>query len=207
MRRMVGTLLVVASVLLMAVMVVATVVGVATAPDDLNEDQRGELLASVLLAGVVALLAVAMLLAGLHLRRASSAESAEVAVKVGGVRWGPLVLYLGATIAVALLAAFLRMMPEFLRPVWLLIGQPFLFAQLLFGGLLGVKLDPGLKTQAIIFTTNLLYFLLLFYPLYRMLTINRTVQVACYRRMKTLLILLVTVHLLITGAFAILVKA
>ncbi len=206
-KRVIGNSLVAVGVLLMVITVLGVIAAIADIPDSLNEDQRLAGIAGLLFAGVLLILETLMLLAGLHLRHPLCAELAEAAVRTGSVRRGPLALYLGATIAVALLAAFLRMMPEFLRPVWLLIGQPFVFTQLLFGGLLGVKLDPGIKTQAIMVTTNLLYFLLLFYPLYRILTIDRTVQAACYRRMKTLAILLVTVHLLITGAFAVLVKA
>ncbi len=44
-------------------------------------------------------------------------------------------------------------------------------------------------------------------PLYRILTMDRTAEPAGYRRMKTLLILFAGVHILIGGAFSILIKA
>jgi len=204
---MAGNLLIVASVLLMSVTVLWIVAEAANLPDDLNEDQQMALIAGVLFAGVFFILAIVAFSVGRRLRQPRPAASAAPAVAPRGRRLGLLVLYLAGSVTITLLAMFVPKMHESLRPIWLLIGQPSIFAQIVFGGILGIKLDPGIETQLIVAAINLLYFLILFYPVYRILTIDRVVQVACYRWMKILLILFVTVHLLLAGAFAALIQA
>lgn len=208
MKRMIGNLLVVASVLLMAITVVWMVVEVATSPGDPNEDQRSSLIAGVLFSGVLIALEIVVLLTGRWLRRPLPvAESRDGTPRRAVGRPGALAVYLAGSAAVALLANLLRTAPESLRVLWLLIGQPSIFTQLFLGGLLGVKLNPGAGTQAIVIVANLLYVLVLFYPVYRLLTMNRAAEATRVRRMKVLLALFGSVHLLLAGAFAMLIRA
>jgi hypothetical protein len=52
-----------------------------------------------------------------------------------------------------------------------------------------------------------LYFVAFFYPVYRMVVMDRVVEVARYRLMKTILILFFSVHLLIALALGALARA
>ncbi len=207
MRRIVGTLLIVLSIVFMAATVLWIVVGIADSPGDLNEDQRSALVAGLLFATVLFVLEAVMFLTGRYLRQAHPDRSAEAAERRDGRRLLPLVIYLGATAAIALFATFLGTDSEILRPLFLLIGQPYVFAQLLLGGLLGIKLGSGVAKQAILLITNLLYFLVLFYPLYGMLTTDRVAEPVRFRRMTILLICLGGVHVLIGVVCAVLAQA
>ncbi len=207
MRRRIGTLLVVASVLLMTVTVLGTITEITGSRGDLNEDQQLAFVAGLLFAGVLFVLGVTLFIVGWHLRCPVPAEPGGMAVAPPRGNRKTLAVYVGGSVVAALAAALLPKGPGFLRPLWCLVGQPSIFAQLLFGGILGIKLGAGMGAQAILITTSLAYFLTLLYPPYRMLTMDRAAETACFRRMTVLLILFGSVHLLITGVFALLVKA
>ena len=67
--------------------------------------------------------------------------------------------------------------------------------------------DGGTVTHAIMVTANLLYFSALFYPVYGIVTTNRAVEVVRYKRMKILLILLGSAHILMAFVLAMLLAA
>jgi hypothetical protein len=116
-------------------------------------------------------------------------------------------MYPVGSIGIAILASLgTRVLPQ-IKAMWFLIGQPQVFAQLILGGLLGIKLDGGIMTHAIMVAANLLYFPALFYPVYRIATMDRVVEVVSYRRMKTLLILFASVHILMALVLAMLLRA
>jgi hypothetical protein len=181
--------------------------GIADSPRDLNEDQRSAFAAGLLFAGALLVLEAVMFVIGRYLRQPYPDRLAEGTKKPGGRRLLPRALYLGGSTAIALFAAFFRTESEVLRPLFFLIGQPFIFAQLLLGGLLGIKLGSGVTKQAILVVANLLYFLVLFYPLYGVLTTDRVAEAVRFRRMTILLVCLGSVHVLIGLAFVVLAKA
>lgn len=195
------------SIVLMAATVLWIVAGIADSPRDLNEDQRSAFTAGLLFAGALFVLEAVMFLTGRYLRRSHPNRPAEPTERLGGRRLLPLVVYLAGSTAIAFFAAFFRTESEILGLLFFVIGQPFIFAQLLFGGLLGIKLGSGITGQAILVVTNLLYFLALFYPLYGVLTTDRAAEPVHFRRMTILLICLGSVHVLIGMAFAVLAKA
>lgn len=207
MRRIAGTLLVALSIILMAATLLWIVAGIADSPRHLNEDQRCALVAGLLFAGVLFVLEAVMFLIGRYLRQPHPDRPTEATKRPGGRRLLPLAVYLAGSITIALFAAFFRTESEILRPLSFLIGQPFIFAQLLFGGLLGIKLSGGTVTQTLIAATNLVYFPALFYPLYGVLTTDRAAEPIRFRRMTILLICFGSVHVLIGLAFAVLAKA
>ena len=91
-----------------------------------------------------------------------------------------------------------------------MIGQGFVLAQLIFGslgGIIGIKLGGGVITHVIMIVFNLLYYLALFYPVFRIVTMDRTLEVVRYRLMKTLLVIFVSVHILMGFVMAMLVRA
>jgi len=83
-------------------------------------------------------------------------------------------------------------------------------AQLIFGGLggiIGFKLGGGVITNVIMIAFNLLYYLALFYPVFRIVTMDRNEEAVRYRLMKTLLVIFVSVHILMIFVMAMLVRA
>ena len=79
--------------------------------------------------------------------------------------------------------------------------------QILLGGFLGLKFEEGAAQQAVFVASNLLYFVAFFYPVYSMVVMDRAVEVARYRRMKTILILFGSVHLLLGLSLAAVLRA
>lgn len=208
MRRIAGNLLIGLSIVLMAATLLWVVAGILELPPNPNEDQRGAFVAGLLFTAALFILGVVLFLTGRYLRQPQGVTTAEEA-KLPGKRlrpW-PLVLYLTGSIAIALFAAFIHKAPEFLRPLWFLVGQPFILTQLLLGGIFGLKFESDVARQVVVTAVNLVYFPTLFYPLYRILTMDRAVEPAATKRMKTLLILFAGVHVLIGSAFAILIRA
>jgi len=207
MRRIAGSLLIALSIVLMAATVLYVIGGIADSPRHLNDNQRRALVAGLLFASVLFVLEAVMFLIGRYLRQPHPDRPTEATKRPGGRPFLLLTLYLGGSTAIALFAAFFRTDSEILRPLSFVIGQPFIFAQLLFGGLLGIKLGSGVTKQAILIVTNLLYFLVLLYPLYGVLTTDRVAQPVRFRRMAVLLICLGSVHVLTGMAFVVLAKA
>lgn len=208
MRRIAGNLVMASGVVLIAVTSLWGIVEIVALPPNANEDQQGAAMASALFAAALAILGAVLCLTGRYLRQSLAVAGAEDAEQAAQhLRPWPLALYLGGSIAIALLAAFIHKMPEFLRPLWLLVGQPFIFAQLLLSGIFGIRFESDLTQQVVLAAVSLVYFPVLFYPPYRMLTMDRIAEQIRYQRMKTLLILFVSVHVLIGMAFSILIKA
>jgi vacuolar-type H+-ATPase subunit I/STV1 len=77
------------------------------------------------------------------------------------------------------------------------ICQPFFLAAILLGSFLGLNFDEGPAWPAVFLASNLLYFVAFFYPVYSMVVMDRAVEVVRYRRMKTIMILFGSVHLLL----------
>ena len=208
MRRIAGNLLIGLGIVVIAVTVLWAVVEIIGLPPDANEDQQGAAIAMVLFAAAFAILGTVLCVTGRYLRQSSAIAGVEQAERPGKrlPPW-PLALYLGGSIAIAMFAAFIHKAPESLRPLWLLVGQPSIFAQVFLSGILGLRFESDVTRQVVVTIVNLVYFPVLLYPLYRILTMDRAVEPAAYRRMKTLLILFLSVHALIGMAFAILIRA
>ena len=208
MRRIAGNLLIGLSIVLMAAVLLWFVAGIMDFPDDPNEDQRGAFIAGLLFLAALVIVAVVLFLTGRHLRQLPSVATIEEAKQPGRpLRPLPLALYLGGSVGIALFTIFFRTDSEVLRPLLFLIGQPFILAQLVFGGLLGIKLGGGAMKQALIAATILAYFPALLYPLYGLLTTDRTADPTRYKRMTILLALLGSIHILIGLVTAILIQA
>jgi hypothetical protein len=65
----------------------------------------------------------------------------------------------------------------------------------------------GAMTHVIMIAANLLYYLALFYPVFRIVTMDRNEEVVRYRLMKTLLAIFIGVHILMGFVMAMLVRA
>ncbi len=199
MRRMAGTLLMAASVLFAAgtvlVMVLETVQLRHTA---LSGDDRTAALAGWLLAGVFVAFAGVAFLAGRQLRRPPPVPAAQATVSRSRGRLAPLIVYLAASIGIGVLAAMAQITrSDLLQPLGPLLVQPWFLVQLIFGVLAGKGIGGTSLGHAATVIVDVLYFAVFFYPAYCIVTMDRAVERARYRRMMILLVLFGSIHLLI----------
>jgi hypothetical protein len=171
-----------------------------------TSDRHAVAEAGLLLAGALLALEAVLFLTGRYLQQPRPGQGAQVASARGRRRWVPLVLYLGVSIGIGLLAGLgYRSMPR-LGPLVFLIYQPTFLVQIVVGGFLGLSFQ-GAMQYAILLAVNLLYFVAFLYPIYSMAVMDRAVEVARYRRIKTILILFCSVHVLIGLALAAILRA
>jgi hypothetical protein len=207
MKRTAGTFLIALSIICIAATVLLIALNLVDWPENPTEDDRTTFTAFLMFACVLFALEVVMLLCGRYLLHPCPGRIAEETPKQGRRRLLPLAMYLVGSIGIAILASMgTRVLPQ-IKALAFLIGQPQVFAQLILGGFLGINMDGGIMTHATMVTANLLYFPALFYPVYRIATMDRAVEVVSYRRMKTLLILFASVHILIALVLAMLLRA
>ena len=181
--------------------------GLTDMPDELSEKNRTMLAVGLLLAGVFITLEVVMFLSGRYLRRSCPGRPAEELEKHQPLRPLPLIVYLAVSLGIGLFASFGRKILPSSKILFFLIGQPHVFSQLFFGGIMGVKLGQGVMRQIIIVAANLLYFPALFYPAYCLATMDRAVEVVRYKRMTILMIIFIGVHILMAMVMAMLIRA
>lgn len=109
----------------------------------------------------------------------------------------PLVLYLGVSMGIGLLAGLGPGIMSGLGPLAFLLYQPTFLVQILLGGVLGPTLEGRAEWRTVLVAANLLYFVVLFYPVYSLGVMDWRAEVARRRRMKAILILGAGVHVLI----------
>ncbi len=161
----------------------------------------------LLLAGALFGWDAILFLTGRHLRQPRSEGITEAPGTRRRSRLLPLALYLAVSLGIGLLAGLgARILPS-LGPFALLIWQPTFLVQILLGGILGLQLEQEAVRQAVLVAASLLYFVAFFYPIYSMVVMDRAAEVSRYRRMKTILILFVSVHLLIALALVAISRA
>jgi len=209
MKRIIGIFLIVLSIVFAAATVLWFVAGLANMPKNPSEDDRTILSAMILFFIVLLALECAMFLYGRYLRRRYPAEVPKQTKVPPGKRLLPLIASLGCSIAITI---FLLLAKEFfkIKVLFFVIGQGWVLAQLIFGtlgGIIGFKLGGGVIRQVIMIAFNLLYYLALFYPLFRIMTMDRNVEVTRYRLMKTFLAIMAGVHILMGFVMAMLVRA
>jgi hypothetical protein len=207
MKRVVGSFLIGLSIVCFAATVLMFVLSFADRPENPTEDDRTSFVAFLLFVGVLIVLEAAMFLCGRYLRRTGPALPAEEAVQRRPVRPLPMMVYLMGSLGIGLLASFGGKILPSSKALLFLIGQPQVLTQLIFGGILGLKLGGGTVRQAVMMAANLLYFLVLFYPVYSIATMDRAVEVVRYKQMKILLGLFLGVHILMAMVIAMLIRA
>jgi len=209
MKRIAGNFLIVFSIVCAAATVLWFGLGLADMPENPNEDDRTMLSAMILFFVVLLALECAMFLCGRYLRRRYPAEVPKQTKTRRERCLLPLVVSLGCSIAITILILLANKFLE-IKVLFFVIGQGWVLGQLIFGslgGIIGFKLGSGIVSQAIIIAFNLLYYLALFYPLFRILTLDRNEEVVRYRLMKTLLVIFLGLHILMAFVMAMLVRA
>jgi hypothetical protein len=207
MKRSIGNFLIIFSILCMAATIFWFGSGLADLPENLSEDNRTMLYAMSFFFVVLLALECTIFLYGRHLRRRYPAELPKNTKTRRKRSLLPLVVSLGCSIAITTFIFFPKKGLFEIKALGFVIGQPSVLAQLIFGGLMGLKIGGGIMTDVITIAFNLLYFLILFYPVFRIVTMDRNVEVTSYRLMKTLLIIFVGIHILMGFAMAMLVRA
>lgn len=207
MKHIIGNFLIVFSIICAAATVLWFGLGLADMPENLNEGDRTILVTALLFAVVLLSLECAMFLCGRYLRRRCPAKGPKQTKTRRERRLLPLIVYLGCTIAITIFIFLPKKGFLEIKALGFVIGQPSVLVQLIFGGLMGIKLSGGVTTRVITIAFNLLYYLVLLYPVYRIVTMDRNVEVIRYRLMKTLLVIFVSVHILMGFVMAMLVRA
>ncbi len=209
MKRIIGNFLIVFSI----VCAVLTGLWIRTILVDLPENPgeriRQQMFYGLLIALVLLSIECAMFLYGRYLRRGHPAEVPKQKKIPRGRLLLPLAASLGCSIVITILVLLAKKFLE-IKVLFFVIGQGWVLGQLIFGslgGITGFKLGSGIVSQAIIIAFNLLYYLALFYPVFRIVTMDRKVEVTRYRLMKTLLLIFVGVHILMGFVIAMLVRA
>jgi hypothetical protein len=195
-RWKIGGLLIVASVVLMVITSTEAIKRVT--PLSLHE---GRVMARSLGFLLTETLLVLVFLAGRRLWRRSPAELAEAvaAARVKRPRPWSLYLYLGGAFLVAMFATFLPAWLGFPRPLYFLIEGPCVFISAILAFCVLPRLGSILNGEGVFVAIHVLYFLALFYPLYRMSTTDRVAEAVRYQRMKVVLVLFMIIHLSTAG--------
>ncbi|MCU0916059.1 MAG: hypothetical protein MUC88_16075 [Planctomycetes bacterium] len=209
MRRLAGSLL----VLLSLVCVVATALWLALqivdARHQVNANLGETLLVGFLVGGAFLLLAGILFLMGRQMRNPRPNDSAA-AVPHGPQKFWALLTYLGASVAVAAAAGIVTACAPgesaVGRLLWCLTVPPSLIVQFIRGSMSPLRPASDL-TSGLILVYHVLYFAAFFYPIYSMATLDRTVETIRYRRMKVLLGLFCSMHLLLAILFALMLSA
>ena len=209
MKHTIGNFIIVFSIICLIVTVHGIRKGIADIPENPSERIQQQMLWRVLIAVVLLTLECAMFLYGRYLRRRYPAEVPKLTKTRRERCLLPLVASLGCSIAITI---FILLAKKFLeiKALFFVIGQGWVLAQLIFGclgGIIGFKLGGGVITHVIMIVFNLLYYLALFYPVFRIVTMDRNIEVTRYRLMKTLLVIFVSVHILMIFVMAMLVRA
>jgi len=178
-------------------------------PENPSERIRRQMFYGLLIAVVLLSLECAVFLYGRYLRRRYPAVVPKQTKTRRERCLLPLVASLGCSIAITI---FILLAKKFLeiKVLFFVINQPWMLAQLTLtslGEITGIKLGSSAMTHVIMIAANLLYYLALFYPVFRIVTMDRKVEVVRYRLMKTLLVIFVGVHILIGFVMAMLVRA
>jgi len=209
MKRTIGNFLIVFSIICVVLTGLWIRPILTDLPENPSERIRQQMFYGLLIALVLLMLECAMFLYGRYLRRRYPAEVPEQTKIPRGRRLLPLIISLGCSIAITMFVFLSKKFLE-IKALFFVIGQGFVLAQLIFGslgGIIGIKLGGGVITHVIMIVFNLLYYLALFYPVFRIVTMDRKQEAVRYRLMKTLLIIFFSVHILMIFVMTMLVRA
>ena len=209
MKRSIGNFLIVFSILCAAITFLWIRTILVEIPDNPSDRIRQQLLIGLLIAAVLLSMECAIFLYGRYLRRRYPAEVSKQTKIPRGRRVLPLIISLGCSIAITILIFLAKDFLE-IKALFFVIGQGWVLAQLIFGslgGIIGFKLGGGIITHVIMIAFNLLYYLALFYPVFRIVTMDRKQEAVRYKLMKTLLIIFFSVHILMIFVMTMLVRA
>jgi hypothetical protein len=196
-RKYLGYVFIVLSIICILATLFAVLWGIIHPYHNPSEDSRNNELLNYIEIGILGILEILLLLAGIYLSRLFKSKNNNVTEKHQRKQPIPLIIYLCASVGLATLGlGYVN-----IGPLWTLVCQPSVFFQLVFGffGLFGFKLNQGLINNNIFMILfHILYFSIFLFPLYRIVILNKSLDRVRIKRMKVIFILFVSLHLLIT---------
>ena len=197
MRRYLGTVLIVFSVICILATLFSILWWITHPSQHPSEDRRKtEALSSAIVFGVLGVLESLLIIIGLYLRRPLKPRRDDGAGFHGSRRLFPFAIYLGGSVGIAMLGslAFLRHIN--IGPLGFLVIPPSILFQFALAPL-GFKLGPGMTRNVLLVVFHIVYFTAMLYPGYRIVTLDRARERARVKRMKIILILFCSLHLLV----------
>ena len=157
-----------------------------------------------LLAGMLVLIEIVLLLWGLSLR--SSKEQSTV--RGNGVNIKKvLAFYLCGSCGIGLLSAILFITEHIGGKLFGIIIWPPSFIVQTLSGICGIKLQSDVKSDIIVILFCLIYYLIRFFPLFQIFSMNRAIETKRLKFAKISQALLLIAHILIVILVSILLKA
>ncbi len=179
-------------------------------PDNPSERIRQQIRFGFLIAGALLTLEGAAFLGGRYLRRRYPAEVPQPMKTRRQRCLLPLIVSLACSSAITIFVFHPRIRLFEMKALLFVVGQASVFGHLILTGLgelTGFKLGGGVAKQTVTIAFTLLYYVALFYPALRIVTMDRTVEVTRYKLMLTLLGILLSVHVLMAFVTALLIRA
>jgi hypothetical protein len=196
MRRYLGTVLIVISVICILATLFSIWWGITHPSQHPSEDRRKvEALSSAIILGVLGILESLLIILGLYLRRPLKPKSDDGAEVHENRRLLPFAIYLGGSIGVAILGSLSFLRHINIGPLEYLVIPPSILFQFAF--VFGPKLGPGITRNVLLVVFHIVYFTAMLYPVYRIVTLDRALDRVRIKRMKMILALFCSLHLLV----------
>lgn len=210
MKRSIGNFLILFSIICAAITFLWIRTILTQIPDNTSDRIRQQMFIGLLIAAVLLSLECAIFLYGRYLRRRYPAEIPKLIKTRREMCLLPLVISLMCSIVITILifAATKKFLD--IKALFFIIGQGFVLAQLTITGLCnitGVNPGKGDMKQIILIAFTLLYYVALFYPVFRIVTMDGKAEAARYKLMKTLLVTFIGIHILMVFVMIALTKA
>ena len=210
MKRSIGNFLIVLSIICAAITFLWIRTIFIDLPENLTEKTRQQLFIGLFIAAVLLSLECAIFLYGRYLQRRYPAEIPKQKTTRRKRPFLPLVASLGCSIAITIIIFLPSIKFTEIKALFFTIGQGSVFAQLIttsLGEITGINPSKGAMKQSIIIAFTLLYYAALFYPMFRIATMDRKVEVTRHRLMIMFLLLFVCIHILMGFVAAMLIRA
>lgn len=199
MKHTIGNFLIVFSIICAVITLLWTRTILVEIPDNPDNRIYQQMFIGLLIAAVLLSSECVIFLYGRYLRRRYPAEIPKQ-IKTRRERCLlPLVISLACSIAITILIFVPTEKFRDMKVLFFMIGQGFVLAQLIITSLsniTGINPGNGNIKQAIFIAFTLLYYIALFYPVFRIVTMDRKEEVTRYKLMKTLLVIFIGVHIL-----------
>jgi hypothetical protein len=210
MKRSLGNFLIAFSIICAAITFLWIRTILVEIPDNPSDRIRQQLLIGLLIVAVLLSMECAIFLYGRYLRRRYPSEIPKQKTARRKRPLLPLVVSLGCSIAITILIFLPSIKFAEIKALFFTIGQGSVLAQLITTSLseiTGINPGKGAMKQSIIIAFTLLYYAALLYPMFRIVTMDRKVEVTRYRLMIMLLLIFVSIHILMGFVTAMLVRA
>jgi hypothetical protein len=196
MRRYVGTVLIVISVICIIATLFSIWWGITHPSQHPSEDRRRmEALSAAITLGFLGVLESLLIIIGLYLRRPLKPVRDDEAGFHGSRRLLPFAIYLVGSIGIATLGSLSFLRHINIGPLGLVVIPPSILFQFAFA--LGPKLNPGMTRNVLVVVFHIVYFTAMLYPVYRIVTLDRALERVRIKRMKVILTLFCSLHLLV----------